>query len=155
MKVLKVALVALPVLLLVLALVAPLGPVPGFFIGGTMAKAPAEWGDTSNLHEIMLRVPGSVPRVVIIWVVQHSGELYVVGSKESGWVAMVGAGSPVEMRLGDNTYSLDASVVDEGWQQILEAYTAKYREDYPDIVDGFPSIDEAQDLVAVFRLNRT
>lgn len=155
MKALKVALASLPALLVVLALVAPLGPLPGFFIGGTVAKAPDQWGDTSNVHEIMLRVPGTVPRVVTIWVVQHGGELYVVGSKESGWVAMIGAGSPVEMRLGNDTYALDASVVTEGWQQILEAYVAKYRADYPDIVAGFPSIDEAQSSVAVFRLDRT
>jgi hypothetical protein len=155
MKVLKVILASIPVLLLVLALVAPLGPIPGLFIGGTSAKAPEKWGDTSNADEIMLRVPGTVPRVVIIWVVEHGGELHVVGSRESGWVAMIGAESPVEMRLGDNTYALQATVVTEGWQPILEAYVAKYKADYPDIVADFPSIDEAKDLVAVFRLNRT
>jgi hypothetical protein len=99
----------------------------------------------------MLRVPGTVPRVVIIWVVEHGGELHVVGSKDSGWVAMIGAESPVEMRLGDNTYALQAAVVAEGWQPILEAYVAKYQEDYPDLVAGFPSVDEAKGLVAVFR----
>ena len=60
MKVLKVILASIAVLLLVLALVAPLGPIPGLFIGGTSAKAPEKWGDTSNANEIMLRVPGTV-----------------------------------------------------------------------------------------------
>ncbi len=155
MKVLKVILASIPVLLLILALVAPLGPIPGLFIGGTSAKAPEKWGDTSNVDEIMLGVPGTVPRVVIIWVVEHGGELHVVGTRKSGWVAMIGAESPVEMRLGDNTYALQATVVTEGWQPILEAYVAKYQADYPDIVAGFPSVDEAKDLIAVFRLNRT
>jgi hypothetical protein len=155
MKALKIALPSFLALSLVLALIAPIGPMPGFFIGGTLAEAPEQWGDTSQVHDILLRVPGTLPRVVTIWVVDYGDELHVVGSKESGWVAMLGAGAPVEMRLGDTTYALNASLVSEGWQQILEAYVAKYQADYPDIIAGFPSIDEAEELVAVFRLNRT
>ena len=151
---LKVALLALLGLVLIAVLVAPIGPMPGIFIGGTSANAPETWSDTSNVDEIVLKVPGLLPRVVIIWVVEHGGELHVVGSKDSGWVKMIGAGSPVEMRLGDSTYSLKASPVAEDWQPILEAYVAKYQAGYPDIVAGFPSIDEAADLVAVFRLDR-
>ena len=154
MKALKVVLASLPVLLLAIALAAPLGPVPGFFIGGNAAKAPAQWGETSDIHQIMLKVPGTLPRVVTIWVVQHDGEMHVVGSKDSGWVSMIGEGAPVEMRLGDETYALQAAAVTEGWEPILEAYVAKYREDYPDIVEGFPTLEEAQTSVAVFRLNR-
>jgi hypothetical protein len=154
MKALKIALPAILALVLVLALVAPIGPMPGLFIGGTLTKAPEQWDDTSGVHEIMLRVPGALPRVVIIWVVDHGGELHVVGSKDSGWVTMIGTESPVEMRLGDNTYALNASLVIEGWQQILQAYVGKYEADYPDIVAGFPSVDEAEHLVAVFRLER-
>lgn len=155
MRVLKIAFPTILVLVLVAALVAPIGPMPGFFIGGTPTKAPEQWGDTSNVHQITLRVPGSLPRVVIIWVVEQGGDLYVVGSKDSGWVTMIGAGSPVEMRLGDNTYALNASAMVEGWQPVLQAYVAKYEGDYPDIVAGFPSIDEAKELVSVFRLDRT
>ena len=154
MRALKIALVAVLALLLVGTLVAPIGPIPGLFIGGTLTQAPERWDDTSDVHEIMLRVPGTLPRVVIIWVVEHSGELHVVGSRDSGWVTMIGTGSPVEMRLGNDTYELNAVVVAEGWQQILQAWVDKYRADYPDIVDGFPAIDEARDLVTVVRLER-
>ncbi|MCP5065827.1 MAG: hypothetical protein GY946_04610 [bacterium] len=154
MKAVKITLSALIALLLVLALIAPIGPMPGLFIGGTSAEAPEHWGDTSSEHEIMLRVPGVPPRVVIIWVVEYAGELHVVGSKDSGWVTMIGAGSPVEMRLGDHTYALEASAVTEGWKSILEAYVAKYQPHYPDLIAEFPSIEEAEGLVAVFRLNR-
>jgi hypothetical protein len=154
MRALKIAFAAILALLLVVALVAPIGPIPGFFIGGTLTDAPEQWGDPSNVHEISLRVPGTLPRVVTIWVVEHADELYVVGSKDSGWVTMIGAGSPVEMRLGDNTYALNASAMAEGWQQVLQAYVAKYQADYPDIVADFPSIDEAEELVTVFRLDR-
>lgn len=154
MKALKIALASLFALVLLLALIAPVGPLPGFFIGGTTSEAPAQWDDTSDVHQIRLKVPGTLPRVVIIWVVEHGGELHVVGSKGSGWVSMIGTGSPVEMRLGDSTYVLNASPVTDGWQQILEAYVDKYRADYPDIVAGFPSLDEAEGTIAVFRLGR-
>ena len=97
---------------------------------------------------------GSPPRVVIIWVVEHGGELYVVGAPDSGWVSMIGSGSPVEMRLGDNTYALNAAPVNTGWEEVVTAYVDKYRPDYPDIVAGFPSPEEAAGQVAVFRLER-
>lgn len=155
MRALKIALPTVLAILLVLVLVAPIGPMPGVFIRGTPTPAPARWGDTSDVDEIMLRVHRMLPRVVIIWVVEHGGELHVVGSKDSGWVKMIGAGSPVEIRADDRTYSLNASPVDEGWQEVFEAYVAKYRADYPDIVAGLPSIDEAEEFLAVLRLGRT
>jgi hypothetical protein len=155
MKILRIASALILALLLIGALVAPIGPVPGFFIGGTSASAPEQWPDTSDVHEIQLKVPGLLPRVVIIWVIQHGGELHVVGGQDSGWVTRIGAGSPVEMRLGDSTYALNASPVTEGWREILEAYVAKYEPDYPDIVAGFPTLEEAEGAVAVFRLDRS
>lgn len=155
MKLLKVSAVVVLVVLVVLIVAAPIGPLPGLFIGGQPTAAPAQWPDTSGVHEIKLRVPGAVPRVVIIWVIEHAGDLHVVGARDSGWVAMIGAGAPVEMRLGDNTYALNAVTVVSGWEDVLTAYVDKYRADYPDIIAGFPAIDEAKGAVAVFRLERT
>lgn len=154
MKILKIASIVVLVLLVVAALIAPIGPMPGFFIGGSAAAVPAQWDDTSDVHEIKLKVPGTLPRVVTIWVIDYEGELYVVGSKESGWVRMIGDGSPVEMRIGEDTYALQAAIVAEGWQPMMEAYVAKYQPHYPDIVAGFPSVDEAKDLISVYRLGR-
>ena len=62
MKAMKIILPALAALLLVLVLVATVGPMPGLFIGGTPTEAPEAWVDTSDVHEIMLRVPGAPPR---------------------------------------------------------------------------------------------
>jgi len=154
MKILKIVSAAVLMLAIVVAFAAPLGPLPGFFIGGEPTGAPASWADTSGVHEIQLKVPGVLPRVVIIWVVEHDGDLHVVGSHESGWVRMIGQGAQVQMRLADRTYALNAVPVTEGWQPILEAYVAKYQPDYPEIIAGFPSVDEAEGQVAVFRLNR-
>jgi len=154
MKILKRSLIVVVVVLAALIVVAPIGPLPGVFIGGKETAPPATWPDTSTTHEIKLRVPGTPPRVVIVWVIDHGGDLHVVGAKDSGWVSMLGAGGPVEMRLGDSTYPVRASRVTEGWQDVLSAYVEKYRPDYPDIIAGFPSLEEAEGTVAVYRLDR-
>jgi hypothetical protein len=153
MKILKAASPFLLLLVAAFVWLAPIGPAPGFFIGGTESTAPESWGETSDVHEIRLKVEnGILPRVVIIWVVQVENDLYVVGSRESGWVSLLGEGGPVQMRMGSNTYRMNASPVAENWQMILESYQDKYRPDYPDIVGGFPSIEEAKDTIAVFKL---
>lgn len=151
----RVASIIVLVLAAALAILAPVGPLPGFFIGGVATEAPPQWPDTSSTHEIELKVPGTLPRVVIIWVIQHDGELYVVGAKDSGWVSMLGEGGPVEMRLEGNTYALDATLVTQGWEPAMTAYVAKYRPDHPDIVAGFPAIEDADESISVFRLDRS
>ena len=60
---------------LVVLLLAPIGPLPGVFIGGTDTPPPATWPDTSGIDEIRLKAPGAIPRVVIIWVIDVGGEL--------------------------------------------------------------------------------
>ena len=153
MKVLKIAALVLAVVLAILAWVAPVGPMPGIFIGGTPSPLPDAWGGTRETHEIKLEVSGGlVPRVVIIWVVQVDGDLHVVGFKGSGWTNTLNTGGSVRMRMGDKTYDLDAHLVTSDWQPILEAYLDKYRADYPDIVAGFPELAEAREVASVFRL---
>lgn len=154
MKALKIGLAVIGIVLLIGLVITPIGPLPGFFIGGKATDVPAQWPETSDVDEIRLRVPGFLPRVVIIWVIDSAGELYVVGSRDSGWVKMLGEGAPVEMRLGDSTYPLRAVAVREGWEPVLTAYVEKYRPDYPEIIAGFPSIEEARSQVSVFRLER-
>ena len=154
MKILKILLGLVFVIVIVLAVVAPIGPLPGFFIGGNETATPSRWMDTSETHEIKLKVPGVLPRVVIIWVVEHEQALYVVGSSDSGWVRMLGDGGDVKMRLDDDLYSLAATRVREGLKPILASYIAKYETDYPDIVASFPSaVEDSPDSFAVFRLN--
>ena len=154
MKILKIVLGVLVVVLIVGALVAPIGPVPGFIIGGNPTANPESWPDTSAVHEIELGVPGTLPRVVVIWVIEYAGELYAVGAPDSGWVTRIGDSSPVKMRLGDNTYDLTAERTNDNWQAILNAYIDKYRPDYPEIVAGFPTVEEAPGQFAVFHLKR-
>ena len=152
MKILKIALPIILVAIILVAWIAPIGPMPGIFVGGTASDLPESWGNTTATHEIQLEVQGTLPRVVIIWVVQVDGQLYVVGSKGSGWVQMLGQGGPVRMRMGNKTYSLNAGMVTTDWEPILEAYMNKYRADYPDIVNSFPALEEAVATTAVFRL---
>ncbi len=153
MKILKLGALILVAIVAVLVIVAPLGPLPGIFIGGTQTPLPATWQGTREIHEIKLKVgEGAIPRVVIIWVVQVDGDLHVVGAKDSGWTSAIGNSGPVRMRMGDKTYDMQATLVTREWQRILEAYVEKYQADYPDIVEGFPPIEEAEGTISVFRL---
>ena len=154
MKIVKILVGLILVVGFVLALVAPVGPLPGFFIGGDKTPAPAKWMDTSSVDEIKLKVPGALPRVVIIWVIEYNEELHVVGASDSGWVSMLGEGGAVEMRLGEATYALTAERVTDDLSGVLTAYVDKYRAGYPDIVAGFPSLEEGTEGFSVFRLNR-
>jgi len=153
MKFLKIGLSVVVVLVVALAFLAPIGPLPGLLIGGKETPVPDSWGDTSQLHEIKLKVPGTIPRVVTIWVVQFQSDLYVVGNSTSGWVKLLGAGGPVSMRIDDKTFGLKASQVMAGWQPIMLKYVDKYRADYPDIINGFPSLEDAEGKIAVFKLS--
>ena len=139
-------------ILATLVFVTPIGPMPGFFIGGQPTPVPKAWPDTSKVDEILLKVPGILPRVVIVWVVQVDSALYVVGSKFSGWVQRIADGANVEMRLSGNTYALAAVPIKQELERVVNAYKNKYRADYPDIVAGFPTIEEAGDQFGVFRL---
>lgn len=152
MKALKIIGLVVLVAAVIAAIAAPIGPMPGFRIGGTATPVPEQWGDTSGMHEITLSVGDGIPRVVIIWVAQVDGALHVVGSKGSGWVDRLGGGGPVKLRMGDSTYDMQASLMSEGWEDILTAWREKYATDYPDIVAGFPSMEEARETVAVYRM---
>lgn len=140
-------------ILATLVFVTPIGPMPGFFIGGQPTPVPKAWPDTSKVDEILLKVPGILPRVVIIWVVQVDSALYVVGSRSSGWVQRIADGANVEMRLSGNTYALAAVPIRQDLERVVNAYKNKYRADYPDIVAGFPTLEEAGDQFGVFRLD--
>ena len=140
-------------MLATLVFVTPIGPMPGFFIGGQPTPVPKAWPDTSKVEEILLKVPGILPRVVIIWVVQFDSALYVVGSRSSGWVQRIADGANVEMRLSGNTYALAAVPIRQELERVVNAYKNKYRADYPDIVAGFPTLEEAGDQFGVFRLD--
>ena len=50
----------------------------------------------------------------------------------------------MEMRLKDRRYSLNATPVTTGFTAIIEAYTDKYRPDYPDIVADFPLLTKVR-----------
>jgi len=155
MKILKIASPLILLILVVFLWLAPIGPVPGIFIGGTLTDVPDSWGVTSTTDEIQLKVEGSIlPRVVTIWVVQVDGELHIIGSKESGWVSTLGQSGAVQMRLGNKTYNLNATVVTSNLETIVEQYKDKYRPDYPDIVAGIPSLEEAPNYAMVYKLTK-
>jgi hypothetical protein len=152
MKLLKIGSAVLLIGLVAVALAAPIGPMPGFLIGGSASSVPPSWGDTLAVEEILLQVgEGPVGRTVIIWTVQIDGDLYVTGQKDSGWTRGIGSGGPVRVQMEGNLYELAATPVTEGQADVLAAWITKYERKYPDIVAG-PSPEERATTAAVFRL---
>jgi len=154
MRILKIIAAILALALPIILVAAPIGPLPGVWIGGADTPTPSVWQDTSAVDEIRLKAPGTIPRVVIIWVVDFEGELYVLGMKNSGWTGMIGEGGPVEFRIGDETYSVRATPVVERAEEIYTAYLAKYEPNYPELVASFPSIEEGRETAVIFKLDR-
>lgn len=154
MRIVRIVSAVLVVLGLIVLLAAPIGPLPGVFIGGAETSPPSVWEDTSGIDEIRLKAPGAIPRVVIIWVIDFEGELYVLGMKNSGWTRMIGEGGPVDVRIGDRTYAVRATPIEQRAEEIYAAYIAKYEPNYPEIVASMPSMEEGRDLAVIFRLDR-
>jgi hypothetical protein len=153
MKVLKQVFALLLVVFVIAAVAAPLGPMPGFLIGGSASKVPASWGDTRSIHEIHLQIgEGPIGRTVIIWMVQIEGDLYVTGQKDSGWTRGIGSGGPVRLQMEGNLYELMATEVTVGQADVIAAWLDKYSPDYPELLEGFPSPEDAIRSSAVFRL---
>ena len=139
MKYLKIILSVVAIALAVVALSLPITTTPGVFIFGNPSAAPENWSDTSSILETKVRVPGIIPRVVIIWFVEIDNDFYIVGENDSGWISMLGNGGSIHMRIEDSTYPLQATIVNSGVDEILQAWEVKYIEDYPCLLYTSPS----------------
>ena len=58
----------------------------------------------------------------------------------------------MKVKLGDKRYSLQAIEMKDRGGEILSAYKAKYEADHPDIIAGFPAVEEMGKAMRVFRL---
>tara|TARA_B100001029_G_scaffold173080_1_gene171533 strand:+ start:60 stop:521 length:462 start_codon:yes stop_codon:yes gene_type:complete len=149
----KIVVLAALLALLVMYLL-PIGVVPGFFIGGTEQPVPAKWEDTSGIDEVRLRTGDLIPRVVIIWIVQINGELYVSGGKDSGWVIRLLKNTDAQLRIGDSTYAVTAERQTQNLDALMSAWYDKYQPNYPEIVGQMRAVSANPRPYEVFRLAR-
>jgi hypothetical protein len=147
-------LVAVAVLVVVVALAAPIGPMPGVRIGGNPASPPADWSSTTLPEDVRLATYAStLPHVVIIWVVESDNHLYLVGAPDSTWVEGATRAPEVHLRIGDDTFDMRATRLAQGRRDIVEKYINRYKDNYPDIIAGFPPIEQFAEGAAVFELD--
>ena len=145
-------LVALIVLVLGLALFAPIGPMPGVRLGGNHASPPDQWSSVSLPEEVRLATSGTLPYVVIIWVVESDNRLYVIGAPDSTWVERATQTSDVRLRIDDNAYDMRATRLEPGRQDVFQMYIDRYKGNYPDIIAGFPPLEQFAAGAALFEL---
>lgn len=136
-----------------IAIAAPIGPMPGFRLGGSPAPAPAQWSAVTLPDEVLLATPGGLlPHVVIIWIVEFDERLYVVGAPDSNWVVRATHSPDVRLRIGDDVYDMRATRVQSPRPDILKEYVDRYDDDYPDIIERFPPVEEFAKNAALFEL---
>ena len=150
----KKIIVPITLLAILVLYLLPIAVVPGFFIGGTEKQVPAEWGDTSGIDEVRLKAKGLIPRVVIIWIVQVNGELYVSGGKDSGWITRLLENDNAYLRIGDNTYSVTAERQTQNLDELMNAWYNKYQPNYPELVGQMREASANLRSYEVFRLAR-
>jgi len=145
-------LIALITALLIVALAGPIGPLPGVRLGGNATPAPASWAGVSLPDEVQIKASnGLIPRVVNIWIVELNDSLYVFGVRDSGWVNAAIANPHVNLRVNNETFTLQAEPLDNPSSEIYEQYVARYAANYPDIMEGMSQQDMAESGI-VFRL---
>jgi len=146
-------LIVLVILLLGVALAAPIGPMPGVRLGGTSATPPALWSAVDLPEEVLLATSaGVLPHVVIIWVVESDNRLYVIGDPSSTWVGGATRSPDVQLRIGDDVYDMRATRLAAGRQDLIQKYVDRYKGNYPDIIAGFPPMEEFAQGAAVLEL---
>ncbi len=149
---LTISIAAVVIVVAGLAVVAPIGPLPGVWLGGRSVPPPDDWSALDLPQTVQLQtVGGLLPRVVNLWIVQHDADLYVLGNPASGWVQAATANPMVALRIGDSAYTLRAQRVQAAGA--YAAYRRRYQADFPDLVASLPP-PEAASTVAIFRLVR-
>ncbi len=150
---LSYVLVAIIVVALGVAIAAPIGPMPGFRLGGNLATVPAHWSSVDLPEEVRLATAsGLLPHVVIIWVVESDDRLYVIGDPESTWVEGATRSPDVRLRIGDKAYDMRATRIESGPREIFQKYIDRYKDNYPEIIEGFPPMEEFSKGAALFEL---
>ena len=147
-------LTALIVVLVGIAITAPIGPMPGLRLGGSDSLAPDQWPTTLPEEVRLATFDGMLRYVVIIWVVESDNNLYVIGAPDSTWVEKTARSPDVRLRIGDNAYDMRATRLNPGPQHLFQKYIDRYKDNYPDIIAGFPPIEEFSQGAALFELTR-
>jgi hypothetical protein len=130
------------VVIVIAAVMAPIGPMPGIRLGGTTASAPDQWSSVTLPEEVRLEASGGVlPYVVIIWVFESDNNLYVIGSPDSRWVALASENPDVRLRINDDVYAMKATRMPPGRVDLAQKYVDRYKDNYPQIVESFGPLD--------------
>ena len=146
-------LVAVIVLVVGVALAAPIGPMPGIRLGGSPATAPTQWSSVDLPEEVLLSTSaGVLPHVVILWVVESDDRLYLIGDPAGTWVEGATRSPDVRLRIGDNVYDMRAARITSGRQDIFQMYIDRYKDNYPEIIASFPPIEQFAQGGALFEL---
>ncbi len=119
----------------IVAACGPMGPVPGGAIDGESIPAPQSWAASDAVKVISLETNPEQPYSVNIWAVGIDPFLYVGASdSDSTWAQNIQADDRVRVRIGDATYDLKGTRLDDPATQavVRQAFIRKYEMDPED-----------------------
>ncbi len=121
---------ALPLVLSFLcACSAPVGPIPGGKLDGTVADWPSDWSFTNDIENVLLETNPEDPYSVTIWGVHHEGGFYIAAESErSNWAQNIARDSRVVLAIENDLYQAHARIVTDlnHINLVLDRLVAKY-----------------------------
>jgi len=135
----------------------PIVMLPGVRLGGSEVPTPSSWSDVEIPEEVLIRTEGGwVPWVHRIWAAKSDEGIYVAGEPGSRWVERALAEPNVQLRVGDDVYTLRATQIDDLQKQreATAIFLAKYREGMLELYGEEPDPEEMAGEAVVFLLAR-
>ena len=129
----------------------PMGPVPGFALGGEEQPAPDDFAfvQDHDLIQIRTHFGGWLPQVHHIWGVGVDNGIYAIAVEGASWRARIDEDPNVLLRVGDAHYQLTATSVDDvvEVQRVFDAYIEKYGSQLEEILGRPGTIEDMSDLI--------
>ena len=141
------AVVACVVLVLLVLRVTGLDPherIPGLWLTGTVAAAPAtDWSFTDKIVTVKVQTstPYLLPHSVTTWCIAYNGQLYLAtsGAAVREWPRDVARDPHVRLKVGDQLFDATLMVVADPAERegVLKTRAKKYNQKYPPVGQTF------------------
>ena len=107
---------------------APIGPIPGGRLGGSVSAPPESWESLQPYGTLQLESRPDAPYSVNVWGAGIGRSFYVACRPDSRWLAHVIENPEVRLRVHGNVYELratrseSAEIRDKFFRQLMEQY---------------------------------
>ena len=111
---------------------APVGPIAGGELDGTVTPWPDDWAFLDEIENVLLQTRPEDPYSVTIWAVRLNDEVFVAAAEaDSNWVENIRQDPNVVLKVKGMLYPARARIItsNEESARIVQAYVEKYEYD--------------------------